>query len=281
MKKYMSLWIFCFVLVGFEYYALNFHTHLSILTKLQAKGLIRDTLEVSPVPGRAVSLWLGWIGLSLMLIMNLYSMRKRFRFMQSWGKLSDWLNFHVFCGLLGPTFILFHCNFKVRGIVAISFWSMVVSFTSGIIGRYFYVQMLREKNFFDTEAERIDAKIKRNLERAKITLTAEEDVSYKNLALAYAGLPPEDAEQINPFTALASALAGDIRLSLKPPPVPKAWPQNIKYLLAGYAVNKRRAAFLLPFQKLMGYWHAFHFPFAVFMYVVAVIHVLAALVLGV
>ncbi len=281
MKKYLGVWIFSSLVVGFEYYALNFNPHLSLLAKLQSRGLLGQSLDISPSPGRMVSLWLGWVGLSLMIIMNVYSMRKRFRFMQSWGKLSAWLNFHVFCGLLGPTLILFHCNFKVRGLVSISFWSMVVSFTSGIIGRYFYVQMLREKNFFETEAERIEQKIDRMLQRTLAAVSLEENQKYKELALRHAGLLPGDLDSINPFQALAHAFAGDIRMSFSPPLIPAAWPAGSKYLLAGFALNKRRASFLAPFQKLMGYWHAFHFPFAIFMYVVAVIHILAAMVLGV
>lgn len=281
MKKYTFIWLIIFLAVGLEYFALNFSPHWSLLLKLQSKGLINSAQEISPLPGRIVSLWLGWIGLGLMIIMNVYSMRKRIRPLQNMGKLSDWLNFHIFCGLLGPSLILFHCNFKVRGIVAISFWSMVVSFTSGIIGRYFYVQLARNQNNYETESDRREQQLTKVLETKKITTTETELDAYKHLALTYVGLPDGTTTSVNPIFALFYAIAGDIRLYFKLPVIPKNWPVATEHILAEYALNKRRAMLLEPFQKLMGYWHTFHFPFAMFMYVVAVVHVAAALVLGV
>ena len=37
--------------------------------------------------------------------------------------------------------VLFHTAFKFGGIVAVSFWSMVAVFLSGIIGRFIYIQI--------------------------------------------------------------------------------------------------------------------------------------------
>lgn len=284
MKKYTLTWLLLLTIVGLEYYSLNFIPQWSLLLKLQSKGYINSAHEISPLPGRIVSLWLGWIGLALMITMNLYSMRKRFSFMQGLGRLSDWLNLHIFCGLLGPSLILFHCNFKVRGLVAISFWSMVVSFSSGIIGRYFYVQLARSKNNFETESERREQQLSKFLETKQVMTTDEELKKFKHLALNFVGLKDGTngtSTELNPFFSLINAIEGDVRLYFKKPKRPQNWPVVTEYILTEYALNKRRALFLAPFQKLMGYWHNFHFPFAIFMYVVAVIHVAAALVLGV
>lgn len=45
MKKYLNIWLLLFALIAFEYYCLNFNTNMSILLKLQAKGLIRETIQ--------------------------------------------------------------------------------------------------------------------------------------------------------------------------------------------------------------------------------------------
>ncbi len=280
MKKYLNVFIVASILVSFEYYCLNFKPSLSILLFLQAKGYIQQTVKISADPGRVVSLWLGWIGLGAMIIMNVYSMRKRFAFMHGWGKLSNWLNFHVFCGLLGPMFILFHCNFKVHGLVAISFWSMVVSFSSGIIGRYFYVQLLKARVDLENEATQKLSRLDIAFQKNNIIVTDDEKRTYTNKALVFAGLPSE-FENINPLTALASSMAGDFRRAFSQPDVPSAWPDISKYILSDYAVSQRRALLLESFQRLMGHWHTFHFPFAVFMYLVAIIHVATALILGI
>lgn len=280
MKKYMTVWLIAFVIVGYEYMFLNFLPQYSLLLRLQTKGLIHESLKISTAPGRTVSLWLGWIGLSAMIVMNLYSMRKRFGFMQNWGKLSDWLNFHIFCGLLGPMLIIFHCDFKVRGLVAISFWSMVVSFTSGIIGRYFYIQIAKTKVALEAEAIKKLGKLDKIFEKFKLEIQPDQKTMYAEKALAFAGVPV-DMENTNPLVALASSIVGDLRIAFLKPEIPTEWPTVTRYYLADYASTKRRATTVESFQKMMGHWHTFHFPFAVFMYVVAVIHVATALILGV
>lgn len=276
MRIYLLVWVVISGYLAFEYWALNFHPELSSLILLQAKGLI--DFKVSPDPGRPLSLVLGWIGLSLMIVMNVYSLRKRFQFMSGLGRMAAWLNFHVFCGLLGPTFILFHCNFKVRGLVAISFWSMVVSFSSGIIGRYFYIQLVGKKVEFEKMSLAWVEKLKGALEKFKLPFDEELAKPYFDQALALAGA---NAQVKNPLQAFFLSFAGDIRLTYKTPATPQAWPAITAEALKYYALNKRRAQFLESFQKLMGYWHTFHFPFAVFMYLAAIIHVAAALVFGI
>jgi hypothetical protein len=39
--------------------------------------------------------------------------------------------------------VLFHTSFKFGGLVAVSFWSMVAVFVSGIIGRFIYILIPR------------------------------------------------------------------------------------------------------------------------------------------
>jgi hypothetical protein len=38
---------------------------------------------------------------------------------------------------------------------------------------------------------------------------------------------------------------------------------------------------LEPFRKMLGYWHSFHLPFALFMYIAAIIHIISALTFGI
>jgi hypothetical protein len=279
-KDAILIWILFLAFLSYEYYGLNFNESLSILKKLQAMGYIPLRYQINKDPGRQLSLFLGWAGLGLMVIMNVYSLRKRLSWLSQTGKLTSWLNFHIFCGLIGPTFILFHCNFKVRGIVGISFWSMVISFSSGLIGRYFYVQMLQAKKEFEKTAEERLAKIGRILERIKVPFTPEDQECYSKKALQLAGAPL-DENPYNTFKALTYTLIGDLRMMFSDPETGPQWPSATKYILKDYAINKRRSALLAPFQRLMGYWHAFHFPFAIFMYIAAVIHVTAALLFGV
>ncbi len=87
---------------------------------------------------------LGIVG-SLLILLGVftYMLRKRLRFFSRMGILKHWLEFHIFFCTLGPVLILFHTTFKFGGIVAVSFWSMVAVFLSGIVGRYIYLQIPR------------------------------------------------------------------------------------------------------------------------------------------
>ena len=82
---------------------------------------------------------LGITGGVMMLIMLLYSLRKRAKWMREWGAIRYWFKIHMILGILGPVFILFHCNFQLGSQNSnIALFSMLLVAASGIIGRYLY-----------------------------------------------------------------------------------------------------------------------------------------------
>ena len=86
----------------------------------------------------------GIVGSLFMIIgVGSYMARKRYQILSRTGLLKHWLEFHIFLCTLGPVLVLFHTSFKFGGLVAISFWSMVIVFFSGIIGRFIYIQITR------------------------------------------------------------------------------------------------------------------------------------------
>ena len=95
-------------------------------------------------PSGIVGHGLGIFG-SLFMVVGVisYMARKRYRFMSRMGLLKHWLEFHIFLCTLGPVLVLFHTAFKFGGLVAVSFWSMVAVFLSGIAGRFIYLQIPR------------------------------------------------------------------------------------------------------------------------------------------
>ncbi len=99
-----------------------------------------DVLKPSGLLGHG----LGIVGtLAIIIGVSSYMARKRYRFLSRIGILKHWLEFHIFLCTLGPILILFHTAYKFGGLVAISFWSMVAVFLSGIIGRFIYLQIPR------------------------------------------------------------------------------------------------------------------------------------------
>jgi hypothetical protein len=93
-------------------------------------------------PSGALGHGYGIFGTLFIIIgVSIYMARKRYRFLSRLGLLKHWLEFHIFLCTLGPILVLFHTANKFGGLVAVSFWSMVAVFLSGIIGRFIYLQI--------------------------------------------------------------------------------------------------------------------------------------------
>lgn len=113
------------------------------LTPLEERP--RHELYWTLKPGGSHGQLYGVVGSGMMVLMLLYTVRKRFRPLRRWGHLRVWLDLHIYLGIMGPLLIVLHSSFKVQGLVAISFWSMVAVASSGVLGRYLYMRILRSE----------------------------------------------------------------------------------------------------------------------------------------
>ncbi len=78
-------------------------------------GVVFFTQQI-PAAGALFGHAIGIFGFILMLMTEiLYSLRKRTR-SASWGKMSSWLQFHIFTGLVGPYMVLLHTSWKFNGL---------------------------------------------------------------------------------------------------------------------------------------------------------------------
>lgn len=92
-------------------------------------------------PGGSRGQLYGEAGAAMMVLMLGYSLRKRWRWLRRWGPLRVWLDLHIYLGVMGPLLVILHTSFKVQGLVAISFWSMIAVALSGVLGRYLYLKI--------------------------------------------------------------------------------------------------------------------------------------------
>ncbi len=82
---------------------------------------------------------LGIVALSCMLLLLVYPLRKRLRFLAFLGATKHWFRTHMILGTLGPVLALYHCNFTIGSINGrIALVSALLVTTSGFIGRYIY-----------------------------------------------------------------------------------------------------------------------------------------------
>ena len=94
---------------------------------------------------------IGIVGFVFMLMTEtLYSFRKRSRSVK-WGKMSNWLQFHIFTGLVGPYMVLLHTSWKFNGIAGVTTLFTVIIVVSGFVGRYIFTRIPRTLDGLEIE----------------------------------------------------------------------------------------------------------------------------------
>lgn len=283
LKKIFLVWSFVTLICFLEYWALKYNTKFSFLIFLQSHLNFFSGKNLNTEVGKTVSYWLGWIGFSIIVLTNPYIIRKRFAFFSRWGKLPNWLTFHILCGLLGPTFIIFHADFRVGGLVAISFWSMMIVAVSGIVGSYFYLQVSAQRNELSREIEYWNKKLGEMRDKYAKDISDEALGKLKKKALRYVGgdiTPDEIGLFVLPRIFVRSFIC-DIKLYFAEPKTLVGLPGKSRIVLGNFALASRKFYLQEPFQRLLAHWHTFHVPFAIMMYVAAIIHIIVALMFGV
>jgi hypothetical protein len=94
---------------------------------------------------------LGIVGFVFMIMTEtLYSLRKRSRSVR-WGRMSNWLQFHIFTGLVGPFMVLLHTSWKFNGIAGVTTLFTVMIVISGFVGRYIFTRIPRTLDGLEIE----------------------------------------------------------------------------------------------------------------------------------
>lgn len=234
--------------------------------------------------GGVVGHGFGVAGSALLLLLLLYLPRKNFRALQGLGKLSHWLNIHIWMGITGPLLITLHSTFKFGGIVAISYWSMVAVALSGVLGRYIYLQIPRTlsgQELSEAELQGMDEKLlddllqSRGVDRALTDEIARmlEPTSHGRGLGAVLSWIGEDLARPMKLVAVRRKLQQATDLSAS-----KA--RELAKLAKKRATLQRRRAFLSVARKLLHHWHVVHRPFALVMYIIMFVHVGVALLFG-
>jgi hypothetical protein len=93
-------------------------------------------------PGSRVGYNLGLAGGVALLLVFLYPLRKRLRFMRAFGASKGWFALHMACGIFGPFLVLVHSRFHIGSLNAgVALASMLLVAASGIVGRFIYVRI--------------------------------------------------------------------------------------------------------------------------------------------
>jgi len=236
-------------------------------------------------PSGAVGHSLGIVGTAMMLMIFLYSARKRSKLLQSFGTQAQWLQVHIFFGFAGPILVTFHTTGKLGGIVSIAFYSMWAMVLSGMVGRYLY------------------AKIPRTMQGNQMTLIEIEDQLAQLVNTLQRSEKKEEVLQgIGAFlartrrqgggvlSAVLRVLTDDLRLPLNAlkiwlvvgadPTLPFGQRLRVTRLVLKQQRLLNHLAVLDASKRLFSYWHIFHKPFTVLTFVIVFLHVAVVFYLG-
>ncbi|MGE5424043.1 MAG: hypothetical protein ACM3N9_01695 [Syntrophothermus sp.] len=235
-------------------------------------------------PGGTWGHGIGIIGSFCMIAgVALYSGRKRISMMRRMGILKHWLEFHIFLCTLGPFLVLFHTSFKFGGLVAVSFWSMVAVFLSGIIGRYIYIQIPRSKEgqelslaevreMKNTVASGMAARTDFDEETSALV----EEVTRKRVELYHENF---FVRVYNRRMRRRKSIR-DLKILFRKKGIEGKQSRQILKLVRKELSLNRKIERLSSMQRLFKYWHVAHIPFAIVMLIIMIIHVAVTIALG-
>ena len=268
------------VLIVFAVIALRGYSYYQ--TSLEDRFFHAD--DASLKPSGILGHGMGIVGsLCMILGVSLYMARKRYRVFLRLGILKHWLEFHIFLCTLGPVLVLFHTSFKFGGIVAISFWSMVAVFLSGVVGRFIYIQIphtIEGRELSLSEIREMKGDIGQALgasyaldeESRQLILasaTAAKGIFYTNFLQRVFSQWKENRQSVK-----------TVKSVLKKNNIAKAQQSEILRLVKNEMSLNRRIERLTFMKNLFKYWHVAHLPFALVMLVIMIIHVAVTIVFG-
>ncbi|RMF03547.1 MAG: hypothetical protein D6768_05650 [Chloroflexi bacterium] len=223
---------------------------------------------------------LGVAGFILMLMTEtLYSLRKRATNAR-WGRMSSWLKWHIFTGLVGPYMVLLHTAWQFNGLAGVTMLLTVAIVISGFIGRYIYTAIPRSADGAALAADELQRQI-----AASETLLQEWVMSQPQAIDAL-------AERL---AVISQPAGGGAALVLSRPLLEwrfrQQWArekrnlkqqgvshlQELENLLKQRRALKRQVDSLGTVRRLMAVWHTVHVPLGVTLFVLAFVHIGAAL----
>ena len=228
----------------------------------------------------------GIVGSTLMLLLLLYSVRKRTKLLTWFGTINKWLNIHIYFGVIGPFLIILHTSFKVSGIVAVSFWSMIAIALSGVLGRYIYVQI--PHNLIGDELSLSE------VEQQKLAINKQIETRFNITEKLIARLEQMTNGKMEKETGVLglifSMIIDDLTRKRKLKKVVREMTREFQ--ISTQEINEfvkhfnkkllleRKIAFWNKIHKIFHYWHVIHKPFAYVMLLFMFVHVLIAVFMG-
>jgi len=221
---------------------------------------------------------IGIIGFILMLMAEtLYTLRKRSR-SAKWGKMSTWLQFHIFTGLVGPYMVLLHTSWKFNGLAGLVMLLTIVIVASGFLGRYIYTTVPRNADGIEIEANDLEQQIRVIDSELQAWLTTQPEL-YKSLskrlspAMVGSGNRLVFGRAFEEWNARLRWWRASSRMDRNA----RSQAKQFNELLKRERILRRQLGSIAMTRRMLGLWHAIHIPVGMALFAAAFLHVIAAI----
>lgn len=229
----------------------------------------------APTPSDAMGLSLGIVGFLMMLgAETLYTLRKRVHGF-SYGRMSTWLQTHIFLGLVGAFLIVLHGSGKFQGLAGVAAVVMLVMIASGFVGRYLYTAAPRTLDGVEVDARELMtrfAQAERSLQAMGVRLAAR-DVAELSV----------DADLPGWLAVLGRSYflgrqRGRVRRYVRRLPLAgKSTGVELRRILSDRYELQLDIRSVAATRQWLAWWHVLHVPLGWVLFTLATIHVAAAL----
>jgi hypothetical protein len=281
--------LFATLIVALAVYGFNYYT-------LGAADRPFSPKHAALRPSGIIGIKLGWLGVTMFLIIFLYPLRKHWPWLMKKGNSRHWLDYHVILGIAAPFVIAFHSSFKFGGFAGMAFWIMFAVSVSGIVGRYLYGQIprnLKATEMTQKELQSFHLLLGGRLQKQQ--LVSEADLR------ALLTLPSKErVESMGMITALGYMFALDIARTFRVARVRRhSLSSGEKFSTLGGllktshrelekaigvaredAALSKRILFLKRSEQVFHLWHVVHKPFSYTFALLALFHIGLELAMG-
>jgi len=194
--------------------------------------------------------------------------------------MSNWLQFHIITGLVGPFLILLHSSWQYNGLAGILTILMLVVVISGFFGRYIYTAIPRTADGVELADWELEEKIQaaeNNIQtwlaahpdaalilESEVTNLPETSESDTQLVLGRAFIDLVDRSK---WRRLEKQMGSDLSVQFN----------QIRKMVQTRNVLERQKRSLAFSRRLLSIWHSLHVPVGLALFAIAAVHMGAAI----
>ena len=194
--------------------------------------------------------------------------------------MADWLDFHIFTGIVGPFMVLLHSSWKYNGLAGLVTLLMIIVVASGFIGRYIYTAVPRTVDGAEVEASQLEQQIAQNEQELKNWLTAQPESVWvlRQRFMQRSQYPSSEMALMltRPILDLQERFRWWLAERRVEPSI-RAQFEHLEDLMRQQTRLRRQIASLTIARRLLALWHTIHVPIGMALFTAAFIHIGAAI----